>query len=96
MFSEHWSSCALHAAPARWPTPCNCGGFTDSKRPDQSFHHVGYSLVAALRNYRQLWQARLVWKRENRASLYQFLKAAMRLRSGHRPRHNREGAVQRS
>jgi hypothetical protein len=24
---QHWSSCALHNAPAFAPGPCNCGGY---------------------------------------------------------------------
>ena|SRR3990167_9149252 len=84
MFSDHWSSCALHSGPARWPMPCSCGGIKGDTPPDQSCRPTDYSQAEVLRRFGQLWKARLIWKRENHASLGLFLTTAMRSGSGRR------------
>jgi len=83
----HASDCAICSGPARWPMACDChvrGGTRSGllSRP------IGCSPVSALQRWLHLWQARIFWKRENRASLAHFLLiAATRSVSG--PRHYR-------
>lgn len=96
MLKGHWSSCALHSGPARWPRPCDCGGFTGGKAPGQGSSREGYSPAVVLRNAAQLWTARAVYLCENHAipALIR-LKAAMRSALRRRRNQCREGEVQR-
>lgn len=73
MSVRHWSSCAINSGPALFPQPCDCGGFKDGRRPDLWARLAGCTPVSALLNFRDLWQARIVWKRENRAGLRRFV-----------------------
>ncbi len=70
---DHCSDCALNSGPARWPMPCDCKGVTADKRFERASYRWSYSLAVRLRKFRSLWQARLIWKRENRESLSRFL-----------------------
>lgn len=73
MFTQHWSSCSLHSGPARFPMPCDCGGFIDDTQSVLVSNRLGYSLFVGLRNFVQLWKARIIWKRENHETLSRFL-----------------------
>lgn len=91
MFSEHWSDCALHSGPARFPMPCDCAGLKGGTRSGSASYHWGYTWVVAVRNIGQLWRARLVWLRENHEIPARCrLKAAMRKASGHRRGRSRQ------
>lgn len=82
MFNDHWSSCALHSGPARWPRSCDCGGITDDKLSDQVSGRLGCSPVEGLGNFVQLWIARKVYLCESHASPLRCLRrVAMRLAS---------------
>ena len=76
--------------------PCICGGFKDGKPRDLWCRLVDYIQPLVLRRFRQLRLARLAWKRENHATLAQFLKAAMRSTSNRRRYRTQEDAAQRS
>jgi len=73
---DHWSDCALNSGPARWPMPCDCKGIRGGKQSAKVFYRWGYNLAERLRKFRSLWQARIIWKRENRESLFRFLLTA--------------------
>jgi hypothetical protein len=62
MSDNHWSSCALHSGPARFPAPCDCGGIQPGGR------------FIRLRNTLALWRARVAWKSENRAGVVEFFR----------------------
>lgn len=89
MFRDHWSSCALHSGPARWPMSCDCGGFRGDTQSDLASDHSDCSRGAVLRNFVQLWKARLVWIRENHEIPARCrLKAAMHRALGRRHDHS--------
>lgn len=94
MFENHWSSCALHNGPARWPMPCDCGGFKDDKLSEPMLNRSDCSPVGALKKWLQLWKARIIWKRENRESLGHFLRTvAKHSMSRHHLNQHRAGAA---
>ncbi len=68
MFSEHWSNCALHSGPARWPRRCDCGGISVGRQSGAWWNRWGYTLAGIARNEARLWQARSIWLRESHAS----------------------------
>jgi hypothetical protein len=76
MLSDHWSDCALHSGPAKWPMPCDCGGITGGIESGSWFYRWGYSRAVGLRNFLQLLKARLVWLRENHESPLRYLRIA--------------------
>jgi len=82
MFEDHWSSCALHSGPAKWPHACDCGGITSDRLSGRAYCRWGYTPALALRRFGQLWMARKVWLYESHASPLRFLqRAAIRLAS---------------
>jgi len=70
---QHWSCCSLYSLPARFPMPCDCGGYAkERKPPERLFCPSDYTLALRLQNYFQLWKYRWLWKRDNHASLHHF------------------------
>lgn len=97
MPKRHWSCCALHSLPAKLPMKCDCGGFTDGKKPTKRRFYGVSSLYAAVENFVQLWTYRIYWKRETDASLLRFLsEVARHTRIGRRLRHKRACAARRT
>lgn len=93
---DHWSSCSLFNLPAAWPMSCDCGGFTKHTPPEGAFSRLGYNLAVAGRRWLVLWQMRIAWKDEDRASLIRFaLTFATHLALGRRAGRNTVHAVQR-
>lgn len=88
MFKEHYSSCALHSGPARFPNPCDCGGIKDDKRSGRVLNHSGYSRRVRARNFAQLWTARSIWLNENLAIPVLSRLSAMRSKSNHGRDHS--------
>jgi hypothetical protein len=69
---QHYSDCALHDFPARYPMPCNCGVKYDT-RHEKLFDRLGYTLALRLQSFYLLWLHRIFWKRENHETLGCFL-----------------------
>jgi hypothetical protein len=95
MSTKHWSDCALHSGPARWPHACDCGGVKDDTQFERASYRLGYIPVAALENILHLWSARLVWLRESHASpLRSLQRVASRIASGRHRCRSLEREVQ--
>lgn len=76
MSEVHWSDCALHSLPARWPGPCDCGkAKADIQSAKASCRPFGI-LAARLQIFRQLWQARIAYLHENLGSLAHYRQIA--------------------
>ena len=67
----HSSSCPITKLPANWPMPCQC----EAKFAPKSgtlWSHMGYSRIAAARNFAQLCKYRIFYLYENLAILGRF------------------------
>lgn len=71
---KHWSSCSLNSFPARYPMPCDCGGYAKGRKPPERLYGPSdYSWAVRIENWFRLWKYRWLWKRENHATLRHFL-----------------------
>lgn len=91
MPDHHWSDCALHSLPARFPGPCDCGKVKAGIESARASGRPGEILVVRLKSFVELWKARSTFVRENLGTPRHYLQTiAKRIGLGPRRRRSRE------
>lgn len=75
----HLSDCGLHSLPAKVPQPCDCGVAKADRQSAKESGRLDCILIAALRNWFELWSMRMLYLDESLGSpLHSLQKAAKR------------------